>query len=114
MVLFGRRHQYKDCGFSVLSICTYFCTIILEMKKLKLPWLEKDKPTNVVVYKKQKNSNTYYMIVTDIHVDVINNARATKPIVDHKYEIVELGIGFNFISEWSKKYNIKSPKVLAK
>ena len=55
------------------------------MKKLKLPWLEKDKPTNVVVYKKQKNSNTYYMIVTDIHVDVINNARATKPIVDHKY-----------------------------
>ena len=98
----------------MLSICTYFGTIILEMKKLKLPWLEKDKPTNVVVYKKKKNSNTYYMIVTDVHIDIINNARATKPIVDHKYEIVELGIGFNFIDEWSKKYNIKSPKVLAK
>ncbi len=67
------------------------------MKKLKLPWLENDKPTNVVVYRKQKNSSTYYMIVTNVHVDVINNGRATKPIVDHKYEIVELGIGFNFI-----------------
>ena len=84
------------------------------MKKLKLPWLENDKPTNVVVYRKQKNSSTYYMIVTNIHVDVINNGRATKPIVDHKYEIVELGIGFNFIDEWARKYNIKTPKVLVK
>jgi hypothetical protein len=84
------------------------------MKKLKLPWLENDKPTNVVVYRKQKNSSTYYMIVTNIHVDVINNGRATKPIVDHKYEIVELGIGFNFIEEWARKYNIKTPKVLVK
>ena len=84
------------------------------MKKLKLPWLENDKPTNVVVYRKQKNSSTYYMIVTNIHVDVINNGRATKPIVDHKYEIVELGIGFNFIEEWATKYSIKTPKVLVK
>ena len=84
------------------------------MKKLKLPWLENDKPTNVVVYRKQKNSSTYYMIVTNIHVDVINNGRATKPIVDHKYEIVELGIGFNFIEEGARKYNIKTPKVLVK
>ena len=84
------------------------------MKKLKLPWLENDKPTNVVVYRKQKNSSTYYMIVTNIHVEVINNGRATKPIVDHKYEIVELGIGFNFIEEWARKYNIKTPKVLVK
>jgi hypothetical protein len=84
------------------------------MKKLKLPWLENDKPTNVVVYRKQKNSSTYYMIVTNVHVDVINNGRATKPIVDHKYEIVELGIGFNFIEEWARKYNIKTPKVLVK
>ena len=84
------------------------------MKKLKLPWLENDKPTNVVVYRKQKNSSTYYLIVTNVHVDVINNGRATKPIVDHKYEIVELGIGLNFIEEWARKYNIKTPKVLVK
>jgi len=84
------------------------------MKKLNLPWLEKDKPTNVVVYRKQKTSNTYYMIVTNVHVDVINNARATKPIIDHKYEIVELGIGFNFIEEWSKRYKIKNPKIIVK
>ena len=49
---------------------------------MKLPWKEKGKPTNVVVYKKQKTSNKYYMIVTDIHVDILNNARATKPIVE--------------------------------
>ena len=54
------------------------------------------------------------MIITNVHVDVLNNLRATKPIIDHKYEIVELGIGFNFIEEWSRKYKIKNPKVLAK
>ena len=67
------------------------------MKKLKLPWLEQEKPTNVAVYRKQKNSSTFYMIVTNVHVDVINNLRATKPIIDHKYEIVELGIGHNLL-----------------
>jgi hypothetical protein len=81
---------------------------------MKLPWLEKGKPTIVAVYRKQKTSNKHYMIVTDIHVDVINNGRATKPIIDHKYDIVELGIGFNFIEQWSKKYNIKKPQVLEK
>ena len=81
---------------------------------MKLPWLEKGKPTIVAVYRKQKTSSKHYMIVTDIHVDVINNGRATKPIIDHKYDIVELGIGFNFIEQWSKKYNIKKPQVLEK
>jgi rRNA maturation protein Rpf1 len=87
------------------------CAVILEMN---LPWKEKGKPTNVVVYKKQKTSNKHYMIVTNIHVDVLNNARATKPIIDHKYEIVEMGIGETFIDIWCHKYGIKSPKVLAK
>lgn len=50
------------------------------------------------------------MIVTNMHVDVLNNLRATKPIIDHKYEIVELGIGIGFIEEWSKKYKIKIQK----
>lgn len=81
---------------------------------MKLPWLERGKPTIVAVYRKQRTSNKHYMIVTDIHVDVINNGRATKPIIDHKYDIVELGIGFNFIEQWSKKYNIKKPQILEK
>ena len=54
------------------------------------------------------------MIVTDIHVDILNNARATKPIVDHKYEIVEMGIGENFIEQWSQKYKINKPQVVNK
>lgn len=80
---------------------------------MKLPWKEKGKPTIVAVYKKQKNSNKHYMIVTDIHVDILINGRATKPVIDHKYEIVELGIGENFIEIWSQKYNIKNPKIIA-
>lgn len=81
---------------------------------MKLPWKEKGKPTNVVVYKKQKNSDKHYMIVTDIHVDILNNARATKPIIDHKYEIVEMGIGERFIEIWSNKYKINKPQVVNK
>ena len=80
---------------------------------MKLPWQEKGKPTIVAVYKKQKTSNKHYMIVTDIHVDILINGRATKPVIDHKYEIVELGIGENFIEIWSQKYNIKNPKIIA-
>ena len=81
---------------------------------MKLPWQEKGKPTSVVVYKKQKKSNKHYMIVTDIHVDILNNARATKPVIDHKYDIVELGIGENFIEIWSHKYKINKPQVVSK
>lgn len=84
------------------------------MKKLKLPWIEKGRPTTVAVYKKSKRGKSYYMIITNIHVDVLNNGRATKPIIDHKYEIVELGIGFNFIEQWSSKYGIKSPQIITK
>ena len=81
---------------------------------MKIPWKEKGKPTNVVVYKKQKSSNKYYMIVTDIHLDILNNARATKPVVDHKYEIIEMGIGESFIEQWSNKYKINKPQVVSK
>jgi hypothetical protein len=81
---------------------------------MKLPWQEKGKPTTVAVYKKQKNSNKHYMIVTDIHVDILINGRATKPIIDHKYDIVELGIGENFIEIWSQKYKINKPQVVSK
>ena len=91
----------------------YQYTTILEMK---LPWLEKkeDKPTFVAVYKKQKTSNKHYMIVTDIHADILINGRATKPIIDHKYDIVELGMGKSFIELWSKKYKIRKPQIIEK
>ena len=81
---------------------------------MKIPWKEKGKPTNVVVYKKQKSSNKYYMIVTDIHPDILNNARDTKPVVDHKYEIIEMGIGESFIEQWSNKYKINKPQAVSK
>ena len=81
---------------------------------MKIPWKEKGKPTIVAVYKKQKTSNKHYMIVTDIHVDILINGRATKPIIDHKYDIVEMGIGEGFIEMWSKKYGIRKPQIIEK
>tara|TARA_B110000285_G_scaffold174903_1_gene196140 strand:+ start:1332 stop:1595 length:264 start_codon:yes stop_codon:yes gene_type:complete len=86
----------------------------MEVSKLKLPWADKGKLTNVCVYKKSKSSRTYYMLLTDHHVDIINNARATKPLVDHKYEIIELGIGSSLIKSWADKYKIKKPQIVSK
>ena len=81
---------------------------------MKLPWKEKGKLTNVVVYKKQKTSKKHYMICTDIHVDVLNNGRAKKPIIDHKYDIIEMGMGEDFIEIWSEKYDIRKPQIITK
>ena len=86
----------------------------MEMKKLDLPWEESGKPTTVVVYRKTKTSKKYYMIVTNIAADIINNARATKPVIDHKYEIVELGIGASFITSYAKTYKITKPEIIVK
>jgi hypothetical protein len=84
------------------------------IKARKFPWDEKGKMTNVVVYKKQKSSDKHYMIVTDIHLDVINNNRATKPIIDHKYDIVCMGVGRNYVDSWSALYKIKNPQIITK
>lgn len=86
----------------------------MEVEKLNLPWLESGKPTTVAVYRKTKTSKIYYMIVTNVHVDIINNLRATKPIIDHKYEIVELGIGDCFIKAYAKAYKIKKAQIIEK
>lgn len=67
-----------------------------------------EKPVTVVVYKKTANSNKHYMMVTLKSVDIVNNANAKKPVVDHKYEILELGLGgVAFINAWMKRYKIK-------
>ena len=47
------------------------------------------------------------MLVTLKPVDVVNNGRATKPLIDHKYEIIELGVGLSFAESWMKRYKIK-------
>ena len=84
------------------------------MKAITLPWEGSNRSTTVVVYRKTKKSRTYYMIVTDIHADVINNGRATKPIIDHKYEIMEIGIGSSFIEKYSAQYKVKKPQIISK
>jgi hypothetical protein len=70
------------------------------------------KPPTVAVYKKSKNSTTHYMVVTEKSVDIVNNANATKPVIDHRYEILELGVGQVFIDRWQKKYKIKKYQIV--
>jgi hypothetical protein len=72
---------------------------------MKIP--EFDKIPTVAVYQKRTNGN-YYMLVTEKDVDTVNNAHARKPLIEHKYKIIELGVGASFIETWSKKYKIKS------
>jgi hypothetical protein len=70
---------------------------------MKIP--EFNNPPTVAVYTKRKNGKAY-MLVTERHVDVVNNAQARKPLIEHKYEIIELGVGESFIKTWCNKYKI--------
>ena len=72
---------------------------------MKIPQF--DKIPTVAVYQKRTNGN-YYMLVTEKDVDTVNNAHARKPLIPHKYKIIELGVGSSFIQPWCKKYKIKS------
>jgi hypothetical protein len=63
----------------------------------------------VVVYKKTKASKKHYMTVFtgEKTPDRINNLNARKPLIPHKYKIVEMGMGKSFIDSWKEKYKIK-------
>ncbi len=78
-----------------------------ELKKI-------DKPICVAVYKKNIKSKTSYMVVTLKSIDIVNNAIAKKPIIDHKCDIIELGIGTSLIDKWKAKYNIKKYKFVSR
>ena len=66
------------------------------------------KPPTVAVYRKTKTGKKHYMLVTLKSVDIVNNARAQKPLIDHKYEIIDLGVGEGFIGRWMDKHKIKT------
>lgn len=76
---------------------------------MKIPQF--DKIPTVVVYRKRTNGN-YYMIVTEKDVDTVNNAQARKPLIPHKYQIIELGVGQSFIEIWMEKYKIKKFEII--
>lgn len=77
--------------------------------EIKIPEFEKA-PT-VAVYRKRKNGKAY-MIVTEKHVDDVNNANARKPLIPHSYEIIELGVGERFIKDWMKSYKITKFEII--
>lgn len=77
------------------------------MKLKDLDKIEFKKPPTVAIYRKSKRAKKHYMLVTLKSIDIVNNARATKPMIDHKYEITNLGIGQLFINKWAEKYKIK-------
>jgi hypothetical protein len=65
------------------------------------------KTPTVVVYQKSTRSKVFYMMVTTQPVDVVIDSKKKKPLVDHKYEMIEVGVGESFIKQWMKRYKIK-------
>jgi len=78
------------------------CAIVLEIMEQEF----KRNPV-VVVYKKSVRSSVHYMMVTTQNVDTVIDVKKKKPIIDHKYEMVEVGVGESFIKIWMKKFKIK-------
>lgn len=68
-----------------------------------------DRPTIVVIYKKSKRANAkvYMQVFTDQRSpDNIINGHARKPLIPHEYEILDIGVGSNFIETYKKKYKL--------
>ena len=65
------------------------------------------KTPTVVVYQKSTRSKVFYMMVTTQPVDVVIDSKKKKPLVDHKYEMIEVGVGESFIKQWMKQFKIK-------
>jgi hypothetical protein len=65
------------------------------------------KTPTVVVYQKSTRSKVFYMMVTTQPVDVVIDSKKKKPLVDHKYEMIEVGVGESFIKQWMKRFKIK-------
>ena len=64
------------------------------------------KLTTVVVYKKPTGKK-YWMLITESGVDEVINSRKRNPLLPNNYEIVEIGVGEEFINLYKKQYNIK-------
>ena len=62
--------------------------------------------TTVVVYKKPTGKK-YWMLTTESGVDEVINSRKRNPLLPNNYEIVEIGVGEEFINLYKKQYNIK-------
>lgn len=76
------------------------------MKLKDLDKIEFKKPPTVAVYRKTKGSKKLYMLVTMKSIDIVNNNSTKKPMIDHKYDITDLGIGKSFIEHWMKSHKI--------
>ena len=62
--------------------------------------------TTVVVYKKPTGKK-YWMLTTERGVDEVINSRKRNPLLPNNYEIIEIGVGEEFIDLYKKQYNIK-------
>jgi hypothetical protein len=58
----------------------------------------------VVVYKKRANSKPVIERFDDISLDDILSETKRKPIIDYKYEIIEIGVGPIFEERYKEKY----------
>ena len=60
----------------------------------------------VVIYKKTSRAKKVFCQVFEKHVDEILSSTKRKPLLDYKYEILEIGVGESFLESYAKKYKI--------
>jgi len=61
----------------------------------------------VVVYRKRPKYGKIYMeVFQNVRVDDIIDKGKRKPLIPHKYELLEIGVGLSFESTWKIKYKL--------
>lgn len=61
----------------------------------------------IVVYRTSSKGRKFYMkVFTDLWLEDIIDSNRRKPPIPHEYELVEIGMGTEFIEKYKKEYGI--------
>jgi hypothetical protein len=63
-------------------------------------------PTIIVTYRKRKGGKVYLEVFENMRVDDIINLKKVKPPIPHEYDILDIGVGKRFLSEYKQKYKL--------
>lgn len=85
-------------------------------KPTKEPFIRTGRPVSekivtCVVYKKPTGKIHYLNTYTNFGVDTIITNRKHTPLIEDKFEIVEIGVGKSFINKYMKQFKINKVTV---
>ena len=60
----------------------------------------------VVIYEKRKGGKKYMEVFKHLRVDDIIDTKKRKPPIPHNYEILDIGVGSDFVEQYKKKYKL--------